>query len=255
MKANYHTHTYRCHHATGTEREYIENAIADGMQILGFSDHTPYFFDGDFYSHFRMRPNELEGYVDTLTKLKKEYEKDIEIHIGLECEYYPRYFEKLCEFLKDYPIEYLVQGQHFTHNETDGVYSGRITEDVNILKDYCNQTIEGMETGKFLYLAHPDLINFVGDVNIYKEEMGKLLLAAKRLDMPVEFNFLGLQEGRQYPNEILWEEVGKVGNKVIFGCDAHKAENTNRPDTYQIAMEHYVKKYGLNRIETVKLHM
>ena len=25
--ANYHTHTFRCHHANGTEREYIEQAI------------------------------------------------------------------------------------------------------------------------------------------------------------------------------------------------------------------------------------
>ena len=27
MNYNYHTHTFRCHHATGTEREYIEEAI------------------------------------------------------------------------------------------------------------------------------------------------------------------------------------------------------------------------------------
>ena len=40
MIANYHTHTWRCHHADGTEREYVENAIAAGIKILGFSDHT-----------------------------------------------------------------------------------------------------------------------------------------------------------------------------------------------------------------------
>ena len=28
MLANYHTHTYRCHHAFGSEREYIDNAVA-----------------------------------------------------------------------------------------------------------------------------------------------------------------------------------------------------------------------------------
>ena len=27
MRANYHTHTKRCHHAYGTEREYVEKAI------------------------------------------------------------------------------------------------------------------------------------------------------------------------------------------------------------------------------------
>ena len=41
MYANYHTHTVRCNHARGSEREYIETAIARGMQVLGFSDHVP----------------------------------------------------------------------------------------------------------------------------------------------------------------------------------------------------------------------
>lgn len=31
MLANYHTHTVRCHHAKGTEREYIEHAIEQGL--------------------------------------------------------------------------------------------------------------------------------------------------------------------------------------------------------------------------------
>ena len=45
MLANYHTHTARCHHASGSEREYIEAAIAGGMKILGFSDHAPLVVD------------------------------------------------------------------------------------------------------------------------------------------------------------------------------------------------------------------
>ena len=38
MIANYHTHTYRCHHADGTEREYVERAIENGLKIFGFSE-------------------------------------------------------------------------------------------------------------------------------------------------------------------------------------------------------------------------
>ena len=38
MLHNYHTHTFRNHHAVGTEREYIEAAIAGGYQTLGFSE-------------------------------------------------------------------------------------------------------------------------------------------------------------------------------------------------------------------------
>ena len=43
MTENYHTHTARCRHATGTEEEYVLAAIDRGLKILGFSDHTPLF--------------------------------------------------------------------------------------------------------------------------------------------------------------------------------------------------------------------
>ena len=41
IKANYHTHTKRCRHANGSDRDYIEAAISAGIKTLGFSDHVP----------------------------------------------------------------------------------------------------------------------------------------------------------------------------------------------------------------------
>ena len=41
MIANYHTHTYRCGHAEGSERDYAEKAAKAGLRILGIADHTP----------------------------------------------------------------------------------------------------------------------------------------------------------------------------------------------------------------------
>ena len=50
MIANYHTHTYRCRHGKGTDREFIEQAIASGLKVLGFSDHCPWVYDTDYVS-------------------------------------------------------------------------------------------------------------------------------------------------------------------------------------------------------------
>ena len=80
MIANYHTHTWRCMHASGTEREYVEKAIEGGLQILGFSDHTPMPYAGDYVSTVKMKLAQLEDYVNTILGLKAEYRKDIEIH-------------------------------------------------------------------------------------------------------------------------------------------------------------------------------
>ena len=42
MKHNYHTHTTRCHHAEGSDEDYIIEAIKAGYKTLGFSDHAPW---------------------------------------------------------------------------------------------------------------------------------------------------------------------------------------------------------------------
>ena len=102
MTANYHTHTARCMHAEGTEREYIEQAIARRVKLLGFSDHSPQVFDDGYVSGFRMLPGQLEDYVLTLQNLRKEYAGRIDLYIGLEAEYYPRHFDRLTEIFPEY---------------------------------------------------------------------------------------------------------------------------------------------------------
>ena len=72
MKYNYHAHTYRCKHAGGSEREYIEEAIRGGYEVFGFSDHAPMPFPKEYIPPTRMDMNELEGYVDTVLSLKKK---------------------------------------------------------------------------------------------------------------------------------------------------------------------------------------
>ena len=92
MKANYHTHTVRCHHAVGDEREYIENAIDAGMKILGFSDHTPQYFKSGYVSGMRMTPDEAPEYVSCIKNLAEEYSGKIKIYTGFEAEYFPSLF-------------------------------------------------------------------------------------------------------------------------------------------------------------------
>lgn len=254
VRVNYHAHTWRCGHASGTEREFIEEAILGGIKYLGFSDHSPMPFPENYISGFRMRMDQLEDYCDTLLALKKEYEKDIEIHIGLEAEYYPLYFDKLLDFLKDYPVEYLLQGQHCLNNEYDGSSSGAPTEEPEILKQYVEQTCEGMKTGHFLYLAHPDLINFTGEKELFQKEMRKICLVAKETGMPLEINFLGLAEGRHYPNPAFWEVVSEVGNDVIWGIDCHHRNMVNMPEVEQAAYA-FGERYGLKIIDHIPLHM
>ncbi len=94
-------HTTRCHHATGSDEEFVLSAIKGGYQELGFSDHTPWKYHTDYISDIRMLPEELPGYVESIRSLQEKYKKNqISIKIGLECEYFPEYIHWLKGIIK-----------------------------------------------------------------------------------------------------------------------------------------------------------
>lgn len=252
MFANYHTHTWRCHHAEGTERQYVELAIEAGIRILGFSDHAPVPFPDGYESGIRMLPGQLGDYVDTILDLKREYSRDIEIHVGLEAEYYPDLFEAQLGLWRPYPIEYVLLGQHFLGNENHAPYAGQATDDARVLTAYCRQAAEGLETGAYCCFAHPDLINFTGDGALYEREMRALCQKAKALGIPLEVNLLGIMINRHYPNPAFWRIAGEVGNDVVLGADIHRPGNVYCPDACGAAM-HLVREYGLHLLETLPL--
>lgn len=252
MIANYHTHTARCHHAGGTEEEYVQRAIESGVKILGFSDHTPYWFQGTYYSHMRMFRHELEEYVQVVKDLREKYADRIRILLGVECEYYPSYFEETVKHLREAGIEYMIQGQHWVGDEENEPYCGRATDDETVLERFVDQSIEGMKTGLFTYLAHPDLIYYVGDDASYLRHMERLCKAAKELDMPLELNLLGFRAGRNYPDTRFWKLAGEAGCKVLLGCDAHMPQDFLDTSAIEKAME-LVRQYNLTLLETVPL--
>ena len=246
---NLHSHTPRCGHARGAEREYVERAIAEGMKVLGFSDHCPYPFPDGYYSGFRMHPEQQEDYVNTILSLKKEYAGQIRLLIGYEVEYYPAFFSDLLKMLTRYPVDYMIQGQHLLENEITGVVSSRPTDDPAFLRKYVDQTCEGMKTGVFTFLAHPDLCHFTGDPAVYREEYSRLIRTAMSLGIPLEINLLGMRDKRHYPGEAFFALCGELGAAVCIGSDAHEPEVVYDEFSRAKAME-MVRKYHLNLIES-----
>ena len=252
MIANYHTHTPRCCHASGTEEEYVRCALQAGMEILGFSDHAPYLFPDGFRSPFRMLPEELEDYVLSVERVRKQYAGKIAILLGAEAEFYPKYFADTVNMLKDQSIEYLILGQHMLYNEVEGIGTAGPTTDVSLLRQYCDQVIDGMYTGKFSYFAHPDIMNFVGAPEDYRQQMSRICRAAKACRMPLEINLLGLQLQRQYPNPVFWELAAEEGCLVVLGVDAHQPEALLDHKLEENGRK-LAQRYGLEVLETVQM--
>lgn len=253
MTANYHTHTYRCNHASGEDRQYVEKAIERGLKVLGFSDHCPQFFPTEHYSGFRMRPEKMDDYVKSVLDLRREYKNDIDIKLGLEIEYYPEIFDKLDEFLAQYPMEYYILGEHFIHNEYDThISSGWADHDDGMLTNYVDQILEAMKTGKFTYLAHPDLFAYNGDEAFYAAEAKRLCEGAKELGVPLEINFLGLATKRIYPCDRFFKIATEVGCDFVFGCDAHNPNDVMLESTHKLALD-FAAKHNITVIDDIKL--
>lgn len=244
LKANYHTHTARCKHAWGEDKEYVEQAIQAGMEVLGFSDHCPWIFPPDYVSHIRMEPKELDGYFTSLENLKREYAKDITIYIGFESEYIPELMEEQDRLLKDYPVDYMLLGEHFTASEVTGPYTGHETESEADLQRYVDLVIEGMETGKYAYVAHPDLIHYIGSDEIYERHMLRLCQYLKAHNIPVEINLLGVVEHRHYTSGRFLRIAQKAGNSAIIGCDAHTPDRLSNVAYIQNCLD-LAKMYDL----------
>ena len=252
MRANYHTHTWRCNHATGVEEDYIKAALEAGLEILGFADHSPYEFPPHHKSSFRMTTNQLRDYCDVVLELRQRYQGKIQIPLGLEMEYYPALFGNMLEIFKDYPLDYLILGQHFVGNEHDAPYNGVGSEDVGLLKQYVRQSCDAMNTGKFTYFAHPDLIHFLGSTQLYLHHMRDICREANSCGVPLEYNLLGLSEGKHYPNIRFWEVAAEEGCDVILGRDAHRPDALLDEKYPKMAME-TLRKLGLEPLGRLDL--
>ena len=123
-----------------------------------------------------------------------------------------------------------------------------------MLEEYVSQVIKGIKTGKFTYLAHPDLINYTqASLDAYEREAKRLINCANAHKIPLEINFYGLQQMRNYPTLQFWQIANDIGCDVIFGSDAHFAKNVCDPTALRFA-ENLVKSFpNLNLLENISL--
>jgi len=253
MIANYHTHTARCRHADGDDREYVEAAINNGIKILGFSDHAPFTFPDGTESGYRIESSEIQSYFESINELREKYKDKIEIHIGFEMEYYPLYFDDMINYVEKLGAEYLILGQHFIGNEyPDGKYVGGAAHSDAELKEYVDCVIAGIKSKKFLYVAHPDVFRFDSKSDAYKKEMSRLCRASKRYNVPLEINFLGIRDNRYYPENDFWKIAGEIGVKVVFGVDAHTPQSFEIKEALSVAQS-MAETYNLNVINSLKI--
>ncbi|SDT21400.1 histidinol-phosphatase (PHP family) [Paenibacillaceae bacterium GAS479] len=232
MKFDLHTHHTRCGHAEGNIEDYIVAGISAGLDVIGISDHSPYFGSEDDHPNpgISMARSSLPGYVDEVLALKKKYEGRIEVLLGMESDYFPEHAETYRTAYELYPFDYLIGSVHFSggksifnRNRWKGLSDAVQAEQK---REYYELIRQSALCGMFQILGHIDAMKgyypAFSDIPA-SESIDLTLQAIAGSQSAIEINTSGKTKtvGGWYPSEAILERALHYGVKVSFGSDSH----------------------------------
>ena len=236
IKYNFHNHTYRCGHAKMCKDiEYIKIYNDMNFKQIGFSDHMPLSKMQLPEERERMYLKEFTNYKKEINKLRKKY-KNIEILIGLECEYSFELIPHLI-FLKE-KCDYLILGQHYIKDTT-------AINNPQYPLVYAKEICKAISTGLFDYIAHPDIFLKYRDTiketdkRIYEQNCEKAIKMicekAKKINMPLEINLnfinntsIMKDDNYPYPHPLFYNISKNFNLNYVWGIDAHNPKDIKK---------------------------
>ncbi|ATX81933.1 histidinol-phosphate phosphatase [Mariprofundus ferrinatatus] len=227
---DYHMHTPRCNHATGTVADYADAAIAAGLREIGMSDHSP--MPGDYDKAWRMGHFELKDYITEVEHARKKYAEQLTIRLGIEADFHPGTETYVMEMIETHPWDYVIGSVHYIGDwGFDNPDTIQIWDTWRIEDAYCayfKLVEQSAQSGLFNIIGHPDLIKKFGhrppsDSKAVNDAIESMLQAVKKADVALEISSAGLRKpvGEIYPQARIVKRAAELGIPFSFGSDAH----------------------------------
>ena len=263
--ANFHTHCNLCH-GIGEPADYIEEAIKNQVEILGFSCHASL----PFHTGWTMTEEKEKEYPEIIGNLKKHYSEkskgNIKIKLGLEIDYIPGISGANMHEYKEYmKLDYSIGSVHYTggyhpeqlvpvdaeeENFLNGIinaYSGDVRKAVEA---YYLILQEMVGIGGFDVIGHLDLIKknnrnskfFSEDEKWYKDIVDDTLLLISKSGLIVEVNTGGMSRNyidSTYPSPWILGKCLKLKIPIVLSSDAHLPSHITAifPETAKILLD------------------
>jgi len=233
-----------CCHARDTLEKIVQTYIEKGFKRLGITEHIPPVSDKFLY------PDEIKLgltaqdlfqrfvlYFKELDRLKSLYQKNIDIHRGMETETCTGYIPHVKKLIQQFKPDYIVGSVHhvddigfdYSREEYDKAIQHCGSHEEMYLR-YFDLQYDMIRTLRPFVVGHFDLIR-IHDENYEKrlftpkilEKIQRNLLVIKDLGLVMDFNLRPLTRGEKEPyiTRSLLKIVKKMNIPVVPGDDSH----------------------------------
>ncbi len=241
---NLHTHSIFSD-GKSTAEEVVQEAIRQGLKILGFSDHSPVPFENSF----AIKNNEVNNYITTIKSLKEKYKDQIDIYCSMEMDFIPGIVKDFKKTKEELNLDYMIGSVHLVGNNIDRLWfidgSKVETYDEGLFKYYDGDIKKGVraffhqynkmiETEEFDIVGHFDKIKmhnrgryFSENDKWYRDYLMETLTLIKEKSLIVEVNTRGIYKKRSddfYPSAWLFPIMREMNIPVVISSDSHRAE-------------------------------
>lgn len=238
-----HIHTKLCNHASGEMEEYVQAAIAIGLEEMIFLEHMEEGINTPIKTW--LSEQDFDIYFQEGKKLQTKYQGRISIKLGVEVGYNPEYKEKIlkrlggrqwdkiglsCHFFSPGPDQ-----QHINLLSRNPEHHNRIREYgiEAIFRDYLNNLTEAADIIPATTLCHLDAaLRHLPEADItqtFLPQVTNLLRIIKKNNINLEINTSGIDfRGEIFPTPEILHIAHDLAIPFVLGSDAHKPSDVGR---------------------------
>lgn len=238
MLVDLHNHTELCCHACGTMEDYVRQAIAKGISIFGFADHSPWMLQEDI--KMALSYEEVPIYVERVRNIQRQFssapDAPINILMGMEMDFLPDDNSEALRFLKEYDFDYAIGSVHYIgtwgFDQEEQIARFQNESVRQIYEHYFGLVKELVKSGIFDIMGHLDLIKKFGYFpesgwDDIQEDVARIIGES---GMAVELNTSGMDKPVHefYPTPQFLKRLHKHGVPITLGSDSHRPMEVGR---------------------------
>jgi len=232
MLVDCHMHTPFCGHAVGDPAEFAMAALEKGLELITFTCHIPMEWEAFGQAGIRMRRDQVDDYVAQIRNTAEQMKPlGLEVLCGIEAEVFPdeAHLRPMDEILAAYDFDFVLGSLHAQcQSYGQWLTKNKVKDDAMRVDSYFRHLIDGVQSGRYDSMSHPDVIRTYGVVAefepaAHEEVIRAFLQTLVDEDVCMEVNTSGLTKGafEVHPDPLILDWASETGVKLTIGSDAH----------------------------------